>query len=115
MVRPMPIRASTHAALAQCSRIATAEYRRAETAVAMADPLRSVLLLEGARDGEVQLVADQRHVGLHPELGALERAGGLEADRDLLAQRVHAGADQGDVERHRLGHAVEREVARHLR
>src|ERR1700759_5644660 len=70
-----------------------------------------LLQLEGAGDGEVDVVADRRQVLLHAEISTRDEAGRFEAHRVSLIQRVDARTAEMRLERDRLGDAVQREIA----
>src|SRR5689334_15946626 len=69
------------------------------------------LLLEGRGDRQRGLVADQRRILADTEVGALDDACRLEAERVGLAERVHRGCIEGGLESHGLRDAVHRQVS----
>src|SRR3546814_19274387 len=72
-------------------------------------------LLERRGDLQLDRVADHRDAETEAEIAALDRSFGLEADGLDMGHRRGTGAGEVDVERHRAGHAVERQIAGHLR
>src|SRR3546814_8622292 len=72
-------------------------------------------LLERRRDLQLDRVADHRDAETEAEIAALDRRFGHEADGLDMGHRRGTGAGELDVERHRAGHAVDRQIAGHLR
>src|SRR5690606_9890882 len=62
-------------------------------------------------DAQRDLVADVGRVHADAELAALDRGGGVEADRLALEHRVLAGPVEGDVQDHRPGDVLDGQVA----
>jgi len=63
---------------------------------------------------QLDLVADLRHERAEAEVGTLQRRGRLEADSRQIGARVRAHLEHDDIERDRLRHAMQVELAGHL-
>jgi len=76
-------------------------------------PVKTLLIvLESGTDDQADIVAYQRQIGLHTEITALDLAANLETGRVFMIERIDASGVELDLERHRLGNAVEDEIAR---
>jgi hypothetical protein len=62
--------------------------------VAITRPDRSTLLFESGADGQVDLVTDQRQVGFHAEIAALDLACKFKSHGEFLVQGVDTAAIQ---------------------
>ena len=71
-----------------------------------------LIVLESGTDDQADIVAYQRQIGLHTEITALDLAANLETGRVFMIERIDASGVELDLERHRLGNAVEDEIAR---
>src|SRR5579863_354893 len=72
----------------------------------------SPLQLEGARNGELNVIAEGRGIGADPELAALDGGRGFKAHRVRLINGIHAGANEVSMQHYRPRNAVKRQVAR---
>src|ERR1700722_18313905 len=69
-----------------------------------------LLQLECAGNGQVDVIADQWHVGLHAEITALDRPGCLEANSLGLAHRVDTRTHEVRVQGDWFGDAMQRQI-----
>ncbi len=65
-------------------------------------------------NGEGDIVAHHRYILSDAKFRTLDGAFGAEAQLLAISDRVDARAVKGNIERHRLGYAVEGEIPRHL-
>src|ERR1700751_3127234 len=72
----------------------------------------SSLPLEGALEGELNVIADGRDIRADSELAALDRGRCLKTHRVRLIDGIHARADEVSVQHYRLRNAVKRQVSR---